>query len=173
MQTQEILLTIFTGVLALAVLMQTLIFLGIYKSIRRVADWMDGMGKDLRRHMEVVTAKVDEGLTSIQGIADGVKPIIDKVAGTTELIHNRIADVDDFLEETTRTARVEVQRMQARIESASSRLEEMMELIQESVMAPINQFSAITRGIRAGFDLLFRRRKSTPDPSPQDDEMFI
>jgi hypothetical protein len=173
MQTQDILLTIFTGVLAVAVLMQTLIFFGIYKSIRRLTEWMDGMGKDLRKNMEIVTSKVDESLSSIKEITDGFKPIKDRLVDTTELIHNRIVDVDDFLAETTRTARMEVLKMQARIESASNRVEEILELAHDSVMAPLNEIGALTRGIRAGFDLLFRRRRNPSSTAPQDEEMFI
>jgi len=181
MQTQEILLVIFTGILAVAVLMQTLIFFGIFKTFRQLTKRMDSLSKDLQGNVEVVTAKAEETLTTIRDIGEGLMPVKDKMVDAADLIHQRVVKVDDFLEETTSSARTEVQRMQTRIESATNRVEEILEMMQDGVMAPINEISALTRGIRAGFDLLFRRRSKAsniPDRTPaqtpdQDEEMFI
>jgi len=174
MQTQDILLTIFTGILAVAVFMQTLIFFGIFKAIRRMTDRIDGLSKDLIKNVEIVTAKADEALKTIRDIGDGFKPVQDKIVDAAEIIHNRIIKVDDFLEETTSTARLEILRMKDRLESAADRAEELLETMQNSIMAPINEINALTRGIRAGFDLLFRRRRNPSGVSHQDDdEMFI
>ena len=81
---QDALLLIFTGVLAVAVLMQTFLFFGIYKSIRRMAVWMEGLSKDLLRDVETISSKVDEGLNSIKGISNGLKPISEKLTNTTD-----------------------------------------------------------------------------------------
>jgi len=89
--------------------------------------------------------------------------------------------VDDFLEETTDTARTEVERIRDRVEAATNRAEEMLEIIHDGILAPINEITAITRGIRAGFDFLFRRRRKPSRDVPQsevveqgdDEEMFI
>lgn len=181
MQTQEILLMIFTGILAIAVLGQTLIFFGIFKAIRQLTSRVDSMSQDLLKNVEVVTAKAEETLATIKDIGDGLRPVKDKMVDAAEIIHQRVVKVDDFLEETTSSARSEVQRMQTRIESATSRVEEILAMMQDSVMAPINEISALTHGIRAGFDLIFRRRRKSsntpgqaPDQAPDRDEaMFI
>ena len=169
----DTLLTIFTGVLAFAVLMQSLLFLGIYRSIRRAAAWRDSHGRDLLKNVEVISGKMDEAFVAIQEIAKSVKPIAGKLYDTTELIYKRVAEVDAFLAETTSTARLEILRFQARIESVSRRAEEMLESLQNSLMAPINEINAITRGIRVAMDVLFRRHRNPAITSPHDEEMFI
>jgi len=61
-------------------------------------------------------------------------------------------------------------------------IEELLEMMHDSILVPINQINAITRGIQAGIDFLFRRRRNPPetvqqaeaDQQDQDnDEMFI
>jgi len=174
MQTQEILLAIFTGILALAVLAQTFIFFGMFRAFRQFTSRMDSISKDLIKNVEVVTAKAEETLTTIRDIGNDFKPVKDKLVDVAEIVHERVVRVDDFLEETTNTARTEVQNMKDRVESAANRTEELLETMHDSILAPVNEISALTRGIRAGFDLLFRwRRKPSVPPPDQDEEMFI
>lgn len=173
MEMQNILLMIFTGILAISILMQTLIFFGMFKVFRELVDRFNHISKDLVKNVEVVSARAEETLTTIRDIGNDFEPVKDKIVDAVEIIHERVVRSDQFLEETTNTARVEVDRMKARIESATNRVEEMMELIQNTVLVPVNEITALTRGIRAGFDLIFRRRRKPPESSHQDEEMFI
>jgi hypothetical protein len=174
MDTQDILLTIFTGILALAVFMQTLIFFGIYKTIRQLAGKMDELRKDLLKNVEIVTTKADQTLTVIQEIGNGLIPVKDKVVDAADILHQRIVKIDNFLEETTNTVRMEVAELQSRVESVSDRTEKILEDVRECLVSPVNEICAVTRGIRAGFDFLFRRRKAPPSvPDQEDEELFI
>ncbi len=169
----DTLLMVFTGVLAFAVLMQSLLFFGMYLSIRKMTVLMDSLGKDLLKNVEVISSKVGEGLATIKGIAETLKPIGEKLADTTEIIHRRVTELDNFLAETTDTARLEILRIQDTIQFASRRAEEAVELLHRSVLAPVNEINAIASAIRVGLDVLFRRRRNPSGPSAQDGEMFI
>ena len=173
MHDTNTILLVFTGILAIAVLMQSIIFYGIYRSIRQMNIWMDGIGKDLLRNVEIISSKVDVGVVTIQEIGDGLKPIREKLTSATDIIHKRVINLDSFLEETTDTARLEVMRIRDRIESASNKAEEILEMLHDSIITPVNEFNAIARGIKAGIDVLFRRRRNPSSATPQDEEMFI
>ena len=167
------LLMVFTGVLAVAVLMQTFLFFGIYRSIRRMEDWMDGLSKTLLKNVEIVSAKVEESLAHIKSVSDGFKSISDSLANTTEMVHNRVADLDAFVAETIKTAQLEILRIQDTIEVITSRARETVELLHAGVQYPITEFNALSRALRVGIDILFRRRRNLTNPSAQDEEMFI
>ncbi len=169
----EILLIVFTGVLAVAVLMQAFLFFGIYKSIREMAARMDGLGKDLRDNLEAISAKADEGLANIKSMADSFKPIRDNLADTTEMIHKRVEKMDAFLDETLKTAQLEVLRIKDTVQMVTDRTRETVELLHGGLQYPINEINAISRALRVGFDFLFRRRRSISNSSAQDEEMFI
>jgi methyl-accepting chemotaxis protein len=169
----EATLLVFTGILAFAVLIQTLLFLGIYKSIRRVSDSMDGWGKDLLRHAEVISSRVEEGLTTIKSTAESIRPITQNLVGATQIVHNRVVELDNFLAEATDTARQEIARIQDTIQLASSKAEEAVEILRDTVLAPVNEINAVIRAIRVSLDVLFRRRRNPSNASAQDEEMFI
>jgi methyl-accepting chemotaxis protein len=168
----DTLLMVFTGILAFAVAIQTLLFFGIYKTIRQMSSYLDSLGKDLLKNVGIVSAKVDEGVAAIKSVTDGLKPIQAKLVDSTELIHQRILEVDSFLAETTETARQEIRRIQDGIQSAVQKAQQTLELVHKSLLAPLNEISAVTRAIRVAMDVLFRRRRH-PSSSTQDDEMFI
>jgi len=169
----ETILAIFTGILAFAVLMQTLLFFGIYRSVRRIVEWMDGAGKDLLKNVNVISSKVDECLVTVKGIGEELKPIAAKIGDAVEIAHKRIVAMDAFLSETTGKARVEILRLQNTLQSAIERVNEVVERLCDSILIPINEINAIARGIRTGLDFLFGRRKSITSRSAHDEGMFI
>jgi hypothetical protein len=169
----NLLLMVFTGVLTVAVIMQACLFFGIYKSIRRMADEMDGLGKDLLRNVDAVSAKVDEGLTNIKSMSESLQPIRDNLINTTEIVHKRVVDLDAFVDETIRTARLEILRIQDTIQMATNRTRETIELLHTGIQTPINEINAISRALKVGLDILFRRRKNLSNAPAQDEEMFI
>jgi len=173
MAEQNTLLLVFTGILAFAVLLQTVLFFGIFRSVRQITSWTDSAGKDLLRNITDVSSKVEESLAALKGMGEDLKPITSKLADTTDIVHRRVVDLDAFLAETTNTARLEILRLQEAIQSAAQRADAILEQLQSSILSPINEISAVTRAIRAGFSVLFRGKKSVSDGSAHDDEMFI
>jgi uncharacterized protein YoxC len=167
------LLMIFTGVLALAVVIQGIIFFLIYKSIRQLTVRMDILGNDLIRNAEVVTEKVNEGLAVIKNVAQDLKPITEKLADTTDIVHKRVKDIDCLLEEVTSSARMEILRVQETFRDASCRIQDAIDILRNSIIAPLNEINAISRAIRVAIDVLFRRRKGPSGTAGPDEEMFI
>ncbi len=170
---QDTLLLVFTGILAFAVLLQTLLFFGIYKSIRRMSDMLDSMGRDLLRNAEIVSSKVEEGVTAIKNVADSLKPATQNLVSATQIVHDRVIDIDNLLAELTDNARLEIARVQDTIRFASRQATEAIEIVKTSILAPVSEIGAIARGVRVALDVLFRRRRNPSNASAQDDEMFI
>ena len=62
----ENILLAFTGILAFAVLLQSLLFIGIYRSIRQMNDWLSTWSKEMLKHAQIVSSRVEEGVSAIQ-----------------------------------------------------------------------------------------------------------
>ncbi len=170
---QDTLLLVFTGILAFAVLLQGLLFFGIYKSIRNLDKWLSVWSNDMLRNAESMSAKISEGLETVKSTAESLKPITQNLVHTTQLVHSRVVELDSFIGETTRSAQLEFMRIQDSFQLAMRRAEEAIEVLRDSILTPINEVSAVARGVRMGLDVLFRRRRNPSDLSAQDDEMFI
>jgi hypothetical protein len=167
------LLIVFVGILALMVVLQSLYFLGVFIFTRRIYAWLQIWGKEIQRNAEHISAKVDEGVTSIQKTAESLKPITQNLVGITQVVHNRVVDLNGFIDETTTAARREILRIQDTVQYASRRTEEAIDMLRDSILAPINEVNAIVRAVRMGLDVLFRRRRNPSNVSVPDEEMFI
>jgi len=166
-------LLIFAGVLTVAVLMQAFLFFGIYRSIRQMTAKIDDLRKDLLKNIGDISARIDEALTNIKIMSDNFKSISDSMANTAEIAHKKMVKIDAFVDETIKTARLEIMRIQDTIQMVTDRTRETIELLHSGIQSPINEISAITRALRVGFDFLFRRRRNISGASAQDEEMFI
>lgn len=169
---QDTLLIVFTGILAFAVLLQTFLFYSMYKTIRQMNLWMSDWSKDMLKNAQIISSRVEEGVSVIKSTAESLKPITQNLVHTTQIVHNRVVELDQFLGETTRTAQLEFMRIQDTFQLAMRRAEQGIEALRDSILAPINEASAVVRAVRTGLDVLFRRRRN-PSLSAQDDEMFI
>jgi hypothetical protein len=169
---QDTLLVVFTGILAFAVLLQSLLFFGIYRSIRQLNEWMSVWSKDMLKNIQTISSRVEEGVSTIKSTAESLKPITQNLVHTTQIVHNRVLELDQFIGETTRTAQLEFMRIQDTFQLAMRRAELAIEALRDSILAPINEANAVVRAVRTGLDVLFRRRRN-PSVSAQDDEMFI
>jgi hypothetical protein len=167
------LLMIFTGVLAIAVLIQSIVLYLIYKNIRQLTGRMDDLSRDLLKNAAIVSEKVQEGLAVVKDVARDLKPITEKLADATAIVHNRVIEIDGFLAEVTGSARMEIVRVQETFRDASYRIQETIELLRNGILTPLNEINAISRAIRVAIDVLFRRRKGPSSPSGMDEEMFI
>jgi hypothetical protein len=169
----DTLLMIFTGVLAVAVLIQSVVFFMIHKSVRQLTVRMDTLSHDLIRNVEIVSERVNEALTVVKGVAQDLKPITAKLSDTTDIVHKRVKDIDGFLGEITGSARLEILRVQETFHDASRRIQDTIEILRNSILAPLNEINAISRAIRVAIDVLFRRRRAPSETSGLDEEMFI
>jgi uncharacterized protein YoxC len=166
-------LTVFTGVVAFALLLQTLAFFGLYRSVRNLSARIDAISKDVMRNVDALTSDVSQALATIKSVAEGIQALKDKLSSTSDMIYKRVTEVDSFLQQLTDSARLEVARIQDAIDTASRQIEDTFELLHRSVIVPIREVTAIARGVKVGLDFFLRRPKSPSGTSNLDEEMFI
>jgi len=168
-----VLIAVFTGIAAFALVLQSAAFLAIARSMRNMSVRVDRLGTDLTKTVGSVSSKAEELLSVIKGVADGIRTMENNLTATSAIIQKRVVELDAFLEETADTARFQVLRIQAMVENVSSKVEETFDLLHHGVIAPATELNAIIRGIRVGLDFLVRKRKQPARTSHLDEEMFI
>ncbi len=171
--TLQILLALFTGIVAVSLLLQSLAFWGIYRSVRQMSARIDKLANDFTRKTESLTSKTEAMLSSVRGFVDKLEGMQANLTATTEIIQRRVVEIDAFLEDTATSARRQVARLQAVVENASARVEETFETLERRVLTPVNEVSAIITGVKTGLDVLLRKRGRPVNTSRQDEEMFI
>jgi len=168
-----ILLVIFTGIVAAALLIQCLAFLGIARSIRQISLKVDGMRTDITKSSAELTQRAGEFLATVKSAVEGMRGLQESLATTSEVIQKRVIEVDALLGEASDAARLQIARIQDVVDTASRSVEETFEGLHRSVIAPVREIHAILAGIRVGLDVLLRRRSGTAQPTHRDGELFI
>jgi uncharacterized protein YoxC len=167
------LLLIFIGILACAVLAQSILFFLMYKSMRQLSNRLDVLSRDLLKQVQVITKNIEGVLDTVKGVADVLKPVAQKVADSVDIVHERIMDLDRFLGEMSDTARFEIARIQDTVHTATQRVQEAIDAVRDGILTPINQVTAITQALRVAMDVLFRNRRRSSRMTAQDEELFI
>lgn len=169
----ETVLTVFTGIVAFALLIQSIAFWMIATSVRSISNRIDALSEDLQRKLGTVTTGVNELIATIKPVVETIQTIQQRFVVSSDVIHKRVVEVDVFLQEFTDAARAQLERLQDLADGASKKFEETVEILQRSVLAPVTEITAILRGLKIGLDFFFRGRRSPTQHSHQDEEMFI
>jgi len=173
MSTETVLTVCVTGIAAVGLLLQGVALWGIRNSLRTVSARVDTLSVDLQKKLTTLSEEFSELLAILKPLAQDIAVVEQRITATTEMIQKRVAAVDSFLEESMKAARLEVARIQDLVDTVSRTVEETFEMVQKRILAPVTEFGAIVRGVRAGVDLFFRGRKAPSRQPHQDEEMFI
>lgn len=159
----ESLLTLFVALTAAAVLLQAGLLVGIYMMTRRVSEQVEAtlrQARDLTPALKTVT----ENLKTVSG------DMVDIGARAREQFQH----VEQMVEETGRTLQSQLEKVDRMSQEVRDRVNETVEVVQESIVRPVREVGAIARGVSRGVDILLNRKERSPvDQARQDEEMFI
>jgi len=166
-------LTIFTGIVALAFLIQSIASIGILRVVRKLSERIEGMSVETTNRILSLSSNVDELLSTFRRIAEKAEGISERISAASGVITDRVAELDSFVEETTDAARLQVAKIQDLVETSSMRITETFDMVQKGIVAPVNELSALIRGLKVGLGFFFRGRRDPSSQSHHDEEMFI
>src|SRR5438093_6089276 len=169
----ETALTAFTGIAALALLLQGIALWGIRNSMRMVSSRVNTVSADLGKRIETIAAGVNELMASVKPLVQNIDTIQHHILATTETVQKRVVSLDGFLQESTDAARLQVAKIQDLIDTISNRVEDTFDILQKSVLAPVTEVNAVIRGTKVALDIFLRGRRRPTHRSHQDEEMFI
>ncbi len=170
--TTEILFAVFTGLIALALLVQAVAVLAISRKVRDINARLDTLSAKLSKQADTLASQAADLMSAVKIVADKVHVVEENVAAVTEVVRHRVVEVDAFLNEATDAARLQMARLQDILETTAGRIDETINTLQDAIVVPVTEVHAIIRGIRCGLDVLFGRRRLPSHRSHNDEEMF-
>ena len=168
----DTLLAVFTGVLTLAVLMQSLLFLLTFLNFRKLA-------KDLLPQIKKLTEKTETTLAVITDIAENIRPVAKKLADSAEIIHDRVVEIDDFLGDITEKSRREIAEIEDILHDVTQKFRNAINILSDNIIMPLARINAMTKAVRVATGVLFKRRKKEKTGAPEssaasnDDTIFF
>jgi len=165
-------LCVFTGLVALALLIQGIALWIISSRVKALSARVEEMSSKLMKQVDRIVPQLDEFIPICKDMAEKVQAMGESVAGISKMAHERVLKLDAFVDEAAEAARLQMARLQDVIDTTTRRIDETITTLQDAISMPVKEMQAIARGIRTGVDVFFGRRRSA-SRSHEDEEMFI
>jgi methyl-accepting chemotaxis protein len=168
----ETLLTTFIVVAMLVIIVQGGFLIAMFFGLRKTSEKVESLATQVETRAIPV-------LESAKQLLDDVGPKISTVttnlADVSETVKSQVGRVDDVMSEFVDRTRLQAIRVDELVSRTIDKVEETTELVQETVITPVKQFSGIIHGLSAGIGaFLARRRKAAADSvGVEDEELFI
>jgi hypothetical protein len=167
----ETVLTIFIIIAAAAIVLQAFSMFGLYLSMRRIQGVVTDLRADASRHIEPLS----QSLAEIVGNSrDPLRSIATDLADVARVLRERTGSVDQVMDDLLDRFRLQVIRVDQTITDVLEKVDRTTTAVQRNIIAPVSEASALVKGVQAGLDFFFsRRRQNYTSDVPQDEQMFI
>src|SRR5437764_6448266 len=164
------LLTIFIVVTAAAVLLQAGILFAMYFAMRKTSAKVESLAEEVKTKV-LPTAELAHSMMS--ELRPKITTVVDNVSVSTTMLRTQMERVDATITDIVDRTRLQVIRADEFVNSTMDKLQEPREVMQKTVVSPVRQISGLMRGVGAGLEAFFSRRRTRSSVSAPQDEMFI
>lgn len=155
----------------LAVLLQAAAMLGILLALLKMRREVEGLRVDVKQRLDPLAQAVAAILADAR---EPIRTITANLAELSRVLRDRAAQVDRVVEDLVERSRLQIIRVDQMAAELVTRVESTVEAVQRQVLKPIQEASAVLRGVRSGLEFLFsRRRNARGSETTQDEQMFI
>ena len=163
-------LAVFLALTTAAILMQAAVLLGIWLTLRKISDQVDRANKEIQSGL---IREARDTMVSFKAVAENLKLVSDHLVELTAAARQEFDRIEDIVGETGDALRVQIEKFDQLSTEVVQRVSETVEVIQESVIRPVREVTAIAKGVSRGVEILMGRQRSTVDQARQDEELFI
>ena len=154
MPTNSTVFLVFTGVLAFAVLLQTLIVLAALVAAkaaqRKTMEQLEKMHEEFRPVLHAAT----DLLELLDDMAPRIRAITVNVHTASERLRDQVDRIDSVVGDVTGKTRHQVSRIDSMVSDTLDAVAHGTRVVQENVMAPLRQFGGWMATVRSAMDLL-------------------
>ena len=160
----------FIIVAAVAIVLQMLILAGMYFQLRST-------GQEVHRVINETQRKIDPILFRINRVLENseekISSIVTDAAEMTRLARGQAQKIDRVVSDALERTRGQIIRADTILTGTLEAVEDAGVRMRRSVLGPLQQASAVLKGIRTGIDFIRGQRGARGSSIDQDDELFI
>ena len=160
----------FIIVAAVAIVLQMLILAGMYFQLRST-------GQEVHRVINETQRKIDPILFRINRVLENseekISSIVTDAAEMTRLARGQAQKIDRVVSDALERTRGQIIRADTILTGTLEAVEDAGVRMRRSVLGPLQQASAVLKGIRTGIDFIRGQRGTRGSSIDQDDELFI
>lgn len=158
-------------VITIAVVLQMLILGGMFLQFRQTSRDVRQATLDMQKRIDPLLFRVGR---IVDNSEDKISSIVSDAAEVTRLARGQAQKIDRIVSDTLDRTRVQIIRADAIITGTLEAVEDAGVTLRRSVLGPLQQASAVLKGIRTGIDFIRgQRARSTAGATQADEELFI
>ncbi len=152
------LLTIFVAVTSVAVVLQMLILLGIYVTVRRSTSQMESIALEVQRR---ATPLIENARDVLADATPKIKEITSNLTETSANLRRHAATLGDTAVEMAVRAKNKVVQADDLFTRTLERVEKTTGAVQNSVLSPVRQVNGVLHAITVGIGSLLNQKRET------------
>jgi methyl-accepting chemotaxis protein len=160
-------------ILAVAILIQGGILAGVLITLRHLSGNIERLHTYAEKEVSPLLSEMKEIATCAKEILDSSRGTAANFRSISETVKLQVERVNATIEDTTNRARDQIARVDEVVSDAILRLEATSAIIQQNILTPVREVSALIRGVSSGLQFLFTSRKNPVNEAHQDEELFI
>lgn len=154
-------------------IVQLLVLGGVFVSLKKLASSVEKLRFEMDKKLDPAVADFRDVLGDAKQVLQNLNKASENFAGISETVRHQVERVNTVIEDTTDRARGQIARADEVVTDAIEKMEATSAIVQQNVLAPIREVSALIRGVSGGLHFLFAGRKNPVDAVHQDEELFI
>jgi methyl-accepting chemotaxis protein len=170
----ETLLIILVAATAFALILQTVVVFKTMRSTSELVRQMSKMSDSLEQDAREVASRlqnVASGVEHLQSVFDNLGTQTRDVA---RMLEGRSTDLSRLIDSLIEVGNRQAEKVDEVVTDTVTKFEQTTAVIQQDILRPVVEISAILKGLRTGLGFLVNKPASqSRDQSSRDEEMFI
>lgn len=163
----------FIIVMTVFVITQVVVMFGVFASLKKLAFNVERLRTDVEEKVDPAMADFKDVLSETRQILRSIQATAENFASVSETVKYQVERVNAVIEDTTDRARDQIARADEVVTDAIEKMEATSAIVQQTILAPIRELSALIHGVAGGLQFLFGRKRNPVDAVHQDEELFI
>jgi uncharacterized protein YoxC len=168
MQVQWEILLIFTGLVAVGMLLQGIVMIGMLVAVRRAVKRFEAISQMVEEHVVPAVTKARELL---EDVSPKLRTAAENVAAASQTLRTESVEVSQSVGILLKKSEAQIDRVDEMITGSLNSIAHATAAMQRAVLVPARQAGALLSGVRAALDIL--RGRPRQSHSAADGEHFV
>lgn len=166
----DIVLTIFVAITAIAFVVEAGVMVGMYTMLGKFRREFESIRTDMLPRVDSLVQSVSDIVSNSR---EPIRSITANTAEVTRIVRERADYVDAVITEVADMTRAQALRLDQLVTGLTQRAQSTADVVERGIVTPVQEVSAVVKGIRAGLDSLLGRRAPHNSEIAQEEQMFI
>ncbi|HKV28695.1 MAG TPA: hypothetical protein VJN90_10530 [Candidatus Acidoferrales bacterium] len=160
----------FFVIATIALVLQMLILAGMYLQFKRTSMEVQRTVGEVQRKLDPILFRINRVLENSE---EKISSIVTDAAEMTRLARGQAQKIDRVVSDALERTRGQIVRADNILTGTLEAVEDAGVRMRRSVLGPLQQASAVLKGIRTGIEFIRGQRGARGSSIDQDDELFI